>query len=196
MRSQHLLEHQPTTTNTFSSIIINHLLHVKRATVVFFYCQYKDQPTVKEALSCLLRQLAETSDDAALSIRTTLYASCNQDGTTPSQLELVETLQKTCHKLKPVFLIIDALDELEANVCSELVSKLMSLDVPLLLTSRPLPNLLDLPGQDFEIQAQNNDLCSFISEKLSQANKLRPFLRSPGTRDEIVRKLEIKCKGM
>ncbi|KAH6901135.1 ankyrin repeat-containing domain protein [Coprinopsis sp. MPI-PUGE-AT-0042] len=170
--------------------------------VGFLYIRYSDKTgaTARDLLEVLVKQTIERHP-AALSLFNEVYARHIHEKTQPSEKEILGLLKRfTSEVTTTTFYFLDALDEAPAEVQAELLESLMSLNIKLFITSRPL-KLLEARFPDahhFPIIAQDSDLEVHISKEMSRSMELQAILAiaTPGLEGRITMTIKRKCSGM
>ncbi|KAF8448615.1 hypothetical protein BDZ91DRAFT_786978 [Kalaharituber pfeilii] len=208
-----------------SSRVIQQLIDTARASsdkkigVAFIYCNYKDEATqTARNLTCsiLCSLIRSTSLEPILA----LYNFHNPEGhnTQPTIKELVEVLSKTISQYSQAYIIIDALDELNAASRDDFIGKVRNLVLrfaqnegtilSLMVTSRNLglETFQELGLQDgrkncerIEIQASKADITSYIEGQLEDKKRLKLYVKKPesvGLRQQILDAITKKADGM
>ncbi|KAH6897701.1 hypothetical protein BKA70DRAFT_747842 [Coprinopsis sp. MPI-PUGE-AT-0042] len=191
----------------FASLIINAVeAHAQASTtpvsVGFLYIRYSDKigATVRDLLEVLVKQTIERHP-AALPLFNEVYARHIHEKTQPSEKEILGLLKRfTSEVTTTTFYFLDALDEAPAEVQAELLESLMSLNVKLFITSRPL-KLLEArfpEAHHFPIIAQDSDLEVHIGKEMSRSMELQAILAiaTPGLEGRITMTIKRKCSGM
>jgi hypothetical protein len=200
-------EPDPPLTTSNRSIVIDILETEAKASaspicVNYIYFRYSDHTTATVAglLEILVKQTVERHPHC-LPLFDELYARHIREQTKPSEDELVDLLQQFASTMA-TFYFLDALDEAPTTIQIDIIEKLISLNVKLFITSRPLKNLEaafpDLDVYRFPIAAQDADLDLHIDKELSRSGDLRAILEEGGAslRKEIYTSIKAKCGGM
>jgi hypothetical protein len=113
-----------------------------RTATIFFYCDFRRQQTIENAISSLLKQLVEGATELSEFVEAYYDYHCKRR-TRPLFADIVIAFRDELQSYQQVFVIIDALDESQASV--DLVSTVLDLQrtgqFNLLATSRPLPEI-------------------------------------------------------
>jgi hypothetical protein len=179
----------------------------KRAAVAFFYCEH-DNPKKHDPRSLLstllhqvLRQLpAGPWDGLELDPFSTAHSSEN----------LCDSLKTACNILertRPVFLVIDALDECDPATREELLPLLISLshDSQLLLTSRKKEDIWNtlkrFPSISITDQDVKNDIHQYVTSKVrlvgdGDSSSRLIEVGDPVLLEEVLRTLREGADGM
>ncbi|KAF8448612.1 hypothetical protein BDZ91DRAFT_786976 [Kalaharituber pfeilii] len=188
-----------------SSRVIQQLIDTARTSsdkkigVAFIYCNYKDEAAqTARNLTCsiLCSLIRSTSLEPILA----LYNIHNHEGhnTRPTIKELVEVLSQTISQYSQAYIIIDALDELNAASRDDFIGKVRNLVLrfaqnegtilSLMVTSRNLglETFQELGLQDnrencerIEIQASKADITSYIEGQLEDKKRLKLYVKKP-----------------
>ncbi|KAF8471108.1 hypothetical protein BDZ91DRAFT_653655, partial [Kalaharituber pfeilii] len=208
-----------------SSRVIQQLIDTARTSsdkkigVAFIYCNYKDEAAqTARNLTCsiLCSLIRSTSLEPILA----LYKNHNCEGhnTQPTIEELVEVLSQTISQYSQAYIIIDALDELNAasrdnfiDIVRDLVLQFAQTEgtiLSLMVTSRNLglETFQELGLQDgrkncerIEIQASKADITSYIEGQLENKKRLKLYMKKPessGLRNQILDAITMKADGM
>ncbi|KAH6903934.1 ankyrin repeat-containing domain protein [Coprinopsis sp. MPI-PUGE-AT-0042] len=165
--------------------------------VAYIYLRYSEPLAIRDILESLVKQIVERHTDL-LPIVEGLYARHQQEKTKPCQQGLMGVLTKFVKHGKLLFLVLDALDEMRAEDRPVLVHLLMSLDVKLFITSRPLETLQrQFPqAQMFNIAASPLDLNLHIKHFLRHSPDVMALLEGTGLAERIVEAVHGKSGGM
>ncbi|KAH6896227.1 hypothetical protein BKA70DRAFT_756137 [Coprinopsis sp. MPI-PUGE-AT-0042] len=170
--------------------------------VCFAYCRYTEPNSVCDILAALVRQALEQAGQVLpttepLYIR--LYNRHRLGGTKPSQEELVELLLEISKRFRLAFYILDGLDEAQDEIKHHLLRILSSINVHLLIISRPLPYLeATLPSVDrFEVVANGEDIGRLVMCKIELNPAFRALLdREQTLAQEVISSVINKANGM
>lgn len=169
--------------------------------VCYFYFRYSDESTstLQSILEALVKQTVERHPNC-LPFFNQVYARHLREKSQPSEEELLTLLHRFTTTMTATFYVLEALDEAPRDIQYDIIQKLVSLNVKLFITSRPMEALqADLPhAQRFRILAQNSDLDLHISKEISRSPELRRVLERAGStwRDKVVTSVKQKCDGM
>ncbi|OQE37770.1 hypothetical protein PENCOP_c009G06650 [Penicillium coprophilum] len=192
--------------SVLASIIIQHLLDLQKefkdgpqsAKVAYLYLSYKEPHSLDQLLGSIIKQVV--IDDIPLpQSLTKLWERCNSGTVRPTLSALMDLLQEvTCDR--PVYLVVDALDEYPLNNRKELMDRLRDCkNLFLLITSRVLPEWEELAGDctTVEIRANPKDLDLFLEHGFQETPRLRRFEeKSPGLLEQIKLAVHEACSGM
>lgn len=170
--------------------------------LAFLYCSYSEhsRQTLPNLLSSLVRQLVPStglSDD----IRD-LYTHHSGKGTRPDCREYLKLLRFMVGAKSPVYLIIDALDEIDNNfgTRNQFIKYLQGLpNVHLLCTSRHVADIKNAFAEaaHLEIYASDADLKSYLEAQILEDACLMQFCeKDQNLKYAIVEKLTEKAQGM
>ncbi|KAH6902508.1 ankyrin repeat-containing domain protein [Coprinopsis sp. MPI-PUGE-AT-0042] len=189
-----------------ASIVINMLEAMakesgQRICVAYIYIRYSDRSemTVRTVLEVLVRQMVERHSELLQVVQET-YAQHIQEGTQPTEAQLLGLLQELTKQLPATFYILDALDEAPIGIQLALVKKLSSLNCKMFITSRPLKAVeAHFPdAYTFPIIAQDEDIDLHIKQKIEDNVDLQGLLAAvdSSVQEEIVKTIKQKCGGM
>ncbi|CVK85104.1 related to ankyrin [Fusarium mangiferae] len=168
-----------------TSIVINELMtrfgDDDTVGIAFIYGNYRqrDEQRLNHLLESLLKQLVQGQYSMPASLKV-LYDKHNVGKTRPSSEEISTTLQSVVALFTRVYIIVDALDELNAidgcrNRFLEEIFKVQAQgSAKFFATSRFIPEITDKfgGGKTIKIRAQDEDVRSFLDSKISQSGKL------------------------
>jgi hypothetical protein len=155
---------------------------------------------VRELIASIFKQLVQ--DHPAISEwARSLYDDHNSKATYPSLEELAEGLRMEVARYSRVFVIVDALDELDELYRVRLIEVIQSLSnaVKLMVTSRPLPPIEAIfrGGKSMQISASADDVRAYIQHRIQQEPRLRLFAGERGElQQSIVDKIGVNVQGM
>ena len=143
------------------------MTQIKDTLVAFVYCRYTEALSIRDILASLARQILEDHDHLAPLLEP-LYERCTLRDMSPTQPELLALLSAFSNSFPSAHYILDGLDEAPTDIQFQLVEVLASLGGNLLVTSRPLPFLMDVvPGAAFfDIVADDVDIKHLVSQKV------------------------------
>ncbi|OBT43608.1 hypothetical protein VE00_07037 [Pseudogymnoascus sp. WSF 3629] len=162
-----------------SSIIINHLEQVfpnqDEIGIAYLFCNYRQQHTLVELYSALLRQAVQRKPSIPESIRS-FYQNYSLKGSRPSEDEVFGELRSVLSSCTRAFVIIDALDECPISdgghsVRHPFIRQLVRLQdegFKILATSRPDQEIAAyFEGvTSLEIQASTEDIQHYVDMRL------------------------------
>jgi hypothetical protein len=170
--------------------------------VCFAYYCYNQPASVCDILAALVRQVLERADHVLPAIKDVylrLYSRHRLEGTRPSEDELVELLLEVSKRFKFVFCFLDGLDEAQDEIKHNLLRILSSLNICVLIMSRPLPDLeATLPTTDrLEIAANDEDIDLLIARTIEHNPVFRALLEREDTlKEEMATSVKRKAHGM
>lgn len=194
----------------FRSIIVNHLLSTfddSETAVAWIYLNYRANSlqTSRNLLGSLLQQLVGKRLSVSRDVRK-LYEEHHSRGSLPGTEAIFYALSTEIATCTKIFIVVDALDEVESRTRAELLDVLRSLEVNLLITSRPLPEIeIELKGsKTLEIRTSNieNDVRRFVDAELPtnsprHSNRLHRLLKKgPGLQEFMINKIVKNSGGM
>ncbi|EGN97987.1 hypothetical protein SERLA73DRAFT_91147, partial [Serpula lacrymans var. lacrymans S7.3] len=187
------------------SRIIDHLIRQRRndsVAAVFIYCNYMEQAvqTVHSLLASLLKQLVQVSQPVFDRVKSH-YETDRKQGVSPNIHDVFGTLKAEIKSFPEAFIVVDALDEVteDDDTCFELLRKLQSLEVNLLITSRDLDSIrLALPDvEQMPIHAHDDDMRRVIEGRIDTRTSLRTLIaKDPSLREEIINELIVTAREM
>ena len=188
-----------------SSIIIDYLQRRTSSegpnVVLCLFCNFDEQAnqTAYNFMGALLKQLTQASQTLPVGIRS-IYDT-RERGRRPEYRDLVDIFRTELKRFPKAFIVIDALDEVleSADIRTILLKELRSCPVNLLVTSRhdPIIEKDFFEAQRCDIRATDEDIRSYISERIGQENRLSRQIRSfPSLRDDIPARIVGSAKGM
>lgn len=164
-----------------AAMTIDHLsktIRSRSAGLAYVFCNYKTQTSQSAAslLAAILKQLVQ--DQPTIPDRVwNIYREHYPRGTNMSFDDCVEALTSVCRMYPTVYIVVDALDECSGRndeTRSRLLTAIFdlqrSLDVRLMVTSRPIPDIVDI-FHDFptiEIRATPEDVEQFVTDQMSR----------------------------
>ncbi|KAH6902424.1 hypothetical protein BKA70DRAFT_1229076 [Coprinopsis sp. MPI-PUGE-AT-0042] len=166
--------------------------------VCFAYCRYAEQTSARDILAAMVRQAVERHPQLRPIIQR-LYSRHYLELTKPSYDELAAAFAETVKAFKTAFCILDGFDETLDHVKSQLMAILSSIDVQLLVTSRPSKYFeMQIPhGNRYEVYAQDQDIDCLILSKIDESPTLKALLESNASlQGEIFRIVQNKAAGM
>lgn len=143
----------------------------------YVYCNFrrKEVQTVEHFLSSLIKQTARALAQNPDSV-TKLYEENKRNGTIPSALDLSDVLTSILGSFSTVFVLVDALDECDAESRFALLSVLVDLQkktpatLKLFFILRPVPEIEERFCDAFicEIRAVSEDIYCYVYHQLFQ----------------------------
>ncbi|KAK3378907.1 hypothetical protein B0T24DRAFT_493620, partial [Lasiosphaeria ovina] len=167
------------------SIVVNHLMVKFQAEssvgIAYIYCNFQRQEEQKvvHLLASVLKQLAESQDSLASSVRE-LYDNHNSNHnsrrTRPSVDELAKALHSVAAMHSRVYVIVDALDECKTidgcrkKFLTEMFNLQATTQVNLLATSRPIQDIeTEFQGSlSLKIRATNEDIQTYLTGHMAR----------------------------
>lgn len=168
-----------------TSLVVDTLLKVhsgdksedgQTTVIAFFYCnkQQRDQ-TPSDIIRSLLRQFALQLSSIPDTL-VDLYQRCHKSSEPPPFANLVVALGDTIAKMKSVYIIIDALDELATPhrrvLLSTLQGRLSTSGIKLFATSRPIPDIVsafkESPSIDINFSSHSAYMLQYIDESMKR----------------------------
>ena len=169
--------------------------------VLCLFCDFNQQAnqTAYNFMGALLKQLAQASRTLSGGIRS-IYDTRGTDCRSRFG-ELAQVFRMELKRFSKTYIIIDALDEVSesADIRTMLITELQSCPVNLLVTSRHDPTIKKQfsETQLLEICATDEDIRSYISERIGQEKRLsRQIRRIPSLEDDILGRIVGSAKGM
>lgn len=169
--------------------------------VLCLFCNFNEQAnqTAYNFMGALLKQLAQAGRTLSSGSRS-IYDTRGRDRS-PDFGQLAHAFRMELKRFSKTFIVIDALDEVSesADIRTILITELQSCPVNLLVTSRHDPTIKKQfsETQLVEICATDEDIRSYISERIGQENRLsRQIRRFPSLKDDIPARIVGSAKGM
>jgi hypothetical protein len=150
----------------------------------------------------LIQQLVQRNPDVPDDLRVLHEAHArNQPPTPPTLTECVRLLRSQLAGCPSVFLVIDALDECDAQTRKELCAQLQNLpeSTHLMITSRYNPELEDqiTPSARLEIRANGRDIEIYLEDQIEQIPRLNRHTKTdPELLGLIKRTIRDNAQGM
>ncbi|KAF8881917.1 hypothetical protein BD779DRAFT_1626992 [Infundibulicybe gibba] len=165
--------------------------------VLYIYFDYTIKYTVTQLLEVLLSQLMRRRE---VSIMESLQ-SCIASNRRPTIDELIDILKVEAETFIRVFVVIDALDEIEIQIWAPLLGRLHTLSrISLLATSRDTGEIaFELrPDQRLDVMADKGDIQKYIRERLSNSTgTLKRLLDANALlHEEVVARVTENAAGM
>ena len=155
--------------------------------------------TVRNVLEVLVKQSVERHGQL-VPIAELTYAVHIREGTEPTEDELLGLLREFSTRMARTFYFLDALDEAPLEIQYDLVDRLVSLDVQVFITSRPMQDLKSTFPEvhSFRIVAQDEDIELHIAKRLQSCPRLHSLLDRGGVslKETLVSTVKSKCGGM
>ncbi|MDI1487026.1 MAG: hypothetical protein OHK93_006288 [Ramalina farinacea] len=177
------------------SCVVDRLVSEKRLDegVAYFYCDYSRAAEAQSAVAIvtsLLHQLLlqlESIPEEILS----LCQDYRRHSSRPNLSESTEMLHKVLYQFSATWLLVDALDELEANAKDDFMEIVESLknNTKFFFTSRPQSldsAILEESSLHCTLSAQKEDLATYIKARMGKAaTASRQVRQSPGWNDFV-----------
>ncbi|KAK5085748.1 hypothetical protein LTR05_005036 [Lithohypha guttulata] len=196
--------------SVLASIIIDHLLSISQALpkessfkVAFLYLSYKEQHSLVHLLGSIIRQAVQDDEKLPDPVLEAFKRSRNRGDEPPTQKDLSIMLADLV-QLKPLYIVIDGLDECHRETRASLVKLLQphgfqDLKLNLLISSRLLDEFETL-ARGFErvnIRADSRDIDIFIDRMFSENAYLEDFRQQdPTLLDDVKVAVRSRCDGM
>ncbi|KAI1027161.1 hypothetical protein LB504_008016 [Fusarium proliferatum] len=165
-----------------ASLVVDHLQTQYQSEdfrVIYVFCNFsrRDEHTPKNLFATLLRQAVQ-GEARIYSQVTHLYKTRDLAGSSLSREAIVEALESCISSYSRVFVIVDAIDELDtsrgyrdsfltslSNISARLMGKLS-----LFITSRLIPDIAEslIGSTTLEIKASETDIRHFTQEQISR----------------------------
>ncbi|KAE8165265.1 hypothetical protein BDV40DRAFT_297588 [Aspergillus tamarii] len=190
---------------TLMSLVINELYkrygNDSEIGIVFIYFKFKDEWTMSQLLSTLLKQLVQRQPSIPSDLKD-IYNYHHKHGTRPPPGEISRCLHTIASSYKKIFMVVDALDEYQSAIqsCDSILPTIFNLQAQshasLLATSRPIPEISDqFKGMPtLEIRARNEDVQRYLRDHLGRLPRF--VSRDAGLQDEIVTEIAEAVDGM
>jgi hypothetical protein len=182
---------------------------------VFFYYFFdfndKAKCTVEGLVRSLIYQVYCEIPDAR-GILESLYSSCQNGKSQPALGSLSQSLRKMLDQARPVYILMDALDECgdrEKHQADGLLPCLQHLynsspNMHLLITSRPEQDIMSFihgwVGERAQLSLQSSrvssDICRYVHARVKEHSGLRRWRDYPKIQQEIETALTAKADGM
>ncbi|KAE9366849.1 ankyrin [Stipitochalara longipes BDJ] len=191
-----------------SSVIIKNLqetMIVNEPKLVYFFFDFRD--AVTQSVESLFRSLVQQlSTERVLPAVQDIYDRSERGKRSPNFHELKKTLQNILQTLSSVYIVIDALDE-----CTQrdlLFQSLLEMkqwglrSLRIITTSRTdafvyeEDLLLDSPRIYISKKATENDIHTYVEQRLIENQRLKKWARDKDTRDLIKKVLTQRADGM
>lgn len=163
------------------------------------YCRYKEQyrQTAEALVGSLVQQLVQRCQGVPADVQDTYQKhAIHKPPTPPTLQECFDLLNSQLASHPSIFIVIDALDECEDRARLDLCRQLQDLpdNVHLLITSRDIPELGELikPSAKLEIRADDNDIKSYLEDRIARPSRLQENIRSEPKLQTLV--IETICK--
>ena len=190
-------------------VAIDHLINTFRDMpdigVAYIYCDYKqeNEHTHLNLLADLLKQMLQQSSSIPGYTRD-MYKQRDNGPTSarPTLTQILESLQLTMTSFARVFIVVDALDELQrgGKMLQNFLSKLFALQasktVNLMLTSRDVPLVTEKVQRcvRLEVRASDEDVRKYLEGRMDELPKI--VSRSPNIQQSIKDAIVSAVDGM
>lgn len=187
-------------------MIIDWLESQHRGTVIYLYCNYKeeDTQTPQNMVGSLLKQIVQHKAALSDDVRS-LYKKHLRNKTPPKLDELARLLVQEVKTCSTVFVVIDALDECpeRGNTRGRLLDEVQGLpsNARIFITSRYSPTIEDrfetIPHIVIDIRATEEDVKRYVQARIKKERALAKHVRSsPGLMEDIMNTLAEGSQGM
>jgi hypothetical protein len=166
--------------------------------VCFAFFRYTEPISARDILAAMVRQAAERHAQLRPVLQR-LYTRHYLELTKPSFDELAVALVEIVKLFSLAFCVLDGFDEALDHVKNQVMALLSSIDLQLLVTSRPSKHLgAQVPTTDrWEVYAQDQDIDCLIRRTIDESPLFRALLESnPGLQGEITHAIQKKAAGM
>ena len=169
-----------------ASIAIEYLIKTFRCQqdtgVAYIYCDYKaeNEQGHTNLLASLLKQLVQQMSSIPEHVQE-LYGQVSNGikSRCPSSKTMFESLQLTMASFSEVYIVVDALDELQqgGQIVQTFLSKLVELkaqhSLNLMLTSRVIPRVTDYVQSDviLDVHARKEDVLRYVDSHMKELPK-------------------------
>ncbi|PKY07006.1 purine and uridine phosphorylase, partial [Aspergillus campestris IBT 28561] len=178
-----------------TSIVVDHLqqqfLDTPAVGIAYFFCNFSQQSIITEDtfMACLLKQLVQSMPQIPGAIREYFARYRENKRRRPQLDDIYQWVNLVASQLSRIYIMIDALDECEAEVRTSILSQIFDLQsncrLSLFATSRLVPDITSQFEQYpwLEIRAHPDDVKSYLSGQIA---KLRPFVRKDANLRELI----------
>ena len=169
--------------------------------LAYVYFRYSDSAdlTLKGVLESLLKQTLERHPES-IAIVEKIYSEHSREGTQPSEAQILGLLRQLTDGMAITFYVLDALDEAPAHLRLAIVRTLVSLNVRLFITSRPLRDMqARFPAAyTLDIAAQDDDIEQHVNKGINNSSGLLNLVEQEGEslHKEILSVIKAKSSGM
>ncbi|KAH7073997.1 ankyrin repeat-containing domain protein, partial [Paraphoma chrysanthemicola] len=170
-----------------------------KVVVLFFYSDFRrhEEQSKTSILSSMVRQLVEGRREPSTFMRDFFNAS--REGLRPPMYEdLVKAFEQEASSYSAVFVLVDALDELQDRVdITDALIKLQAMcRFNMLATSRYIPEIVGMfeGAQTLEIRASDDDVKAYLEAHMHRLPRL--VSSDPLLRAEIMRRIGESVAGM
>ncbi|TAQ87668.1 hypothetical protein B7494_g4027 [Chlorociboria aeruginascens] len=173
--------------------------------LAYIYCNYKERETqtLANLLASIVQQLIWRRKQLPEEIMA-IYRDHLDKGLRPSRPECVKMLQVVTKCFSKVYIVVDALDECDADAKTrkDLISEILNLsttDIQLLCTSRNLSDIENIFQNTLrlDIRATDEDVSLFLRAFIQGEEQLSQFCESnPSLEEEIIETISKNANGM
>jgi hypothetical protein len=168
---------------------------------IYFNFRRQYEHKAQDSLSSLLKQLAQKRVVLPESVQQ-LYQKHRDKHTRPQLEDILDTLRSTAALYSRVFIVVDALDECDAETAcrprfvAEVFKLQDSTTANIFATSRSIPDIeTHFDGcPSLEILASDEDVSTYLDNHLSQLPGF--VLNNPDLRDQVKSKITTAVEGM
>lgn len=191
-----------------SSLVIDHLKEKFSGQNIgtgYFYCAFNNQQSQSSAtiVASLLKQSALLKP-AAMECVTRLHEKHANAGTYPHISELEVAFLSSIQDFQRFYLVIDALDECDADKSRGSILKVLksfkTTSLRIFVTSRPHPDNIRNLFQDspeIAIEASGEDIERYIRAMIDESSRAPRIMREvPGLKEEVISKIRDNAQGM
>ena len=195
-----------------ASLVIDHLLSKFPSgnedvpvAIVWIYCNYKDRQaqTLDHFLGSIVSQLVQQQIGLLSDVVELYKKHSSMKEAPPDPADILELLERKIRCYHTVFVVIDALDECdnEDRTGMRLFDALKCLqpNVRLLITSRPLPDIVKEFENEprIEIRAPDTDIRDFVRSRLEVEPRLKKHMQADTKFGELIEDAVVeKSEGM
>jgi Cdc6-like AAA superfamily ATPase len=169
--------------------------------ITYIYCTYGSKQNHINLLECLLKQLVQKRPALAESVAN--FYEQYKDKSNLYLEELPKTLKSVIADYSKIFIVVDAIDELQLSEREKLFSKLLvvrsEFTTNFFVTSRFIPDIEEkLKGtSQVEIRANDEDVKSYLEGRMAERSKIPSFISDSGIlQQEIKDKIIEAVDGM
>ena len=171
----------------------------KRPGLACLYLSYQMPQDLVRLLGSLVKQFLQDWKQLPESIEK-IWEDHGKGESQATVFELTAALSELAEK-RPLFIVIDALDECRKNLREPLIKALPKTDgqFSLLLTSRLLEDMSQLSRtfQELKVSAHTDDISYFLQGRIDENTRLQQFMeQDTALKDKIIRTIMNQCGGM
>jgi hypothetical protein len=172
--------------------------------VAWIYCNYQErtEQTPRNLLASLLKQLTHQQPELSDQVKKTYQVHKDRESH-PTIGEIARLLQSEMKRFSKVFIVVDALDEMEDDHVENrtLTRRLHSLpdNAFIMVTTRPIPAILAefSPATVAQISATDEDVKNYVASRISKEHLLKKHVSAdPTLAEDITTKLVKNVQGM